>query len=45
MKILFICTANICRSALAEFILRKKLQESGLTSIKVESAGIRNFGK
>ena len=31
MKILFVCSANICRSALAEVILRKKLQEKGVT--------------
>ena len=43
MKILFICTANICRSALAEVILRKKLQEHGLTTIEVASAGIRDL--
>ena len=43
MKILFICTANICRSALAEVVLKKKLQEKGLTDIEVESAGVHNY--
>ena len=43
MRILFICTANICRSALAEVVLRKKLQEKGLTDIEVESAGVHNY--
>lgn len=43
MKILFICSANICRSALAEVILRKKLQEKGLTDIVVDSAGVHNY--
>ena len=42
MKILFVCSANICRSALAEVILKKKLHEKGLTGIEVESAGIHN---
>ena len=43
MKILFICSANICRSALAEVVLRKKLQQCGLNNIQVESAGIHNY--
>ena len=43
MKILFICSANICRSALAEVILRKKLREKGLADIEVDSAGVHNF--
>ena len=43
MKILFICTANICRSALAEVILRKKPQDHGLTTIEVASAGVRDL--
>lgn len=43
MKILFVCTANICRSALAEVVLKKKLQEKGLTGIEVESAGVHNY--
>lgn len=43
MKILFICSANICRSALAEVILRKKLRERGLADIEVDSAGVHNY--
>ena len=43
MKILFVCSANICRSALAEVILRKKLQEKGLTEVSVDSAGVHNY--
>ena len=43
MKILFVCSANICRSALAEVILKKKLQQKGLAGIEVESAGIHNY--
>ena len=37
------CTANICRSALAEVVLKKKLQQKGLTEIEVESAGVHNY--
>lgn len=43
MRILFVCTANICRSALAEVILKQKLQQKGLTDINVESAGVHNY--
>ena len=43
MKILFVCTANICRSALAEVVLKKKLQQKGLTEIEVDSAGVHNY--
>ncbi len=43
MKILFVCSANICRSALAEVILRKKLKEKGLADIVVDSAGVHNY--
>ena len=43
MKILFVCTANIWRSALAEVVLKKKLQQKGLTDIEVESAGVHNY--
>ena len=43
MKILFVCSANICRSALAEVILKKKLHEKGLTEVVVESAGVHNY--
>ncbi|MDT8306276.1 MAG: low molecular weight protein arginine phosphatase [Anaerolineae bacterium] len=37
--ILFICTANICRSPVAEGLLRQRLQESGLDAYEVSSAG------
>lgn len=43
MKVLFICYANISRSPLAEVILKKMLQEKGITDIDVESAGIHDF--
>jgi protein-tyrosine phosphatase len=39
MKILMVCLGNICRSPLAEGILRKKLNEAGLKHIEVDSAG------
>ena len=43
MKILFVCSANICRSALCEVVLKKKLVERGITGIDVESAGVHDY--
>lgn len=43
MKILFVCSANICRSALCEVILKQKLIEKGVTGVDVESAGIHDY--
>lgn len=37
--ILFICTANICRSPVAEGILRQRLEADGLDDFTVSSAG------
>ncbi len=37
--ILFVCTANICRSPVAEGILRDRLQKRGLQEWTVASAG------
>ena len=38
MKILMVCLGNICRSPMAEGLLRKKIQEQGLL-VSVDSAG------
>ena len=38
-KILTVCTGNICRSPLAEFLLRERLAEAG-KKVEVRSAGI-----
>ena len=40
IKILFVCLGNICRSPMAEFIMKKLVENQGLDSqIYVESAG------
>lgn len=40
MKIMFICTGNICRSAMAEGLLKKKLYDRKITTIDVCSSGL-----
>lgn len=40
MKIMFICTGNICRSAMADWLLKKKLEQNNITNIEVYSSGI-----
>lgn len=42
MKILMVCLGNICRSPLAEGILRQKIAEKGL-NWKVDSAGTNGY--
>ena len=43
MKVLFVCSANICRSALCEAILKQKLKDTRVTGVEVESAGVHNY--
>lgn len=44
-QILFICTANVCRSAAAEAILKGMLKQRNLNDISVCSAGTDDFGQ
>ena len=43
MDILFVCSGNTCRSAMAEGMLRAMLKERGMEGFRVRSAGIAAF--
>jgi len=40
MKLLFVCHGNICRSPMAEFVMKDLLQKAGRGDIVVESAAL-----
>ena len=39
-RILFLCHGNICRSPMAEFVMKKLLAEAGREDVRVESAAL-----
>ena len=39
MRVLYVCTANICRSASAAQLLRQDLQERQVSGVEIRSAG------
>lgn len=43
MKILMVCLGNICRSPIAEGILRQKLQDQGFNDVQTDSAGTSSY--
>ena len=40
MKLLFVCHGNICRSPMAEFVMKDLLQKAGRHDVTVESAAL-----
>ena len=40
MKILFVCHGNICRSPMAEFVMKDLLRRAGRDDVEVESAAL-----
>ena len=40
MKILFVCHGNICRSPMAEFVLKDMLKKEGISGVEVASCAV-----
>ncbi len=40
MKIMFVCTGNICRSAMAHWLMEKKLKDNNIKNVEIYSCGI-----
>lgn len=40
-RILFVCHGNICRSPMAEFVMKDMLAKAGISGVAVESAAMR----
>ena len=40
LRILFLCHGNICRSPMAEFVMKKLVADAGLEDVQVESAAL-----
>ncbi|MFC4350108.1 low molecular weight protein-tyrosine-phosphatase [Fodinicurvata halophila] len=43
MRVLFVCTGNICRSPTAEGVLKQKLQARTIGHVQVDSAGTHGY--
>lgn len=44
MRIVFVCTANMCRSAFAEAVMKQELDRNGIGDVEVMSVGIKDMG-
>lgn len=42
--VLFVCTGNLCRSPIAEALLRRRLADRGIVDVVVSSAGTMGLG-
>ena len=44
IKILFVCMGNICRSPMAEFVMKEKVKKAGLADeFEIASAAIEDY--
>ena len=43
VNVIFVCMGNICRSPMAEVVLRHELEQAGLDHVTVHSAGTGNW--
>ena len=43
LRVMTVCTGNICRSPMAEVVLRERLAEAGITDVVVDSTGTTGY--
>lgn len=43
MRIVFVCTANMCRSAFAEAVMKQELARNGIIDVEVHSVGLKDM--
>ena len=44
MKIMFVCLGNVCRSPMAEYIMKDMLKQRGITGVEIQSAATNPYG-